>query len=179
MRLRDERSYDGRTPSALGVRPNRLFSISCVVPQRLASLAKYSLLGGSRDEMGLGFANGGSRAGCIMLREPAEIGRAERGSPRRGRVSGQGRGYATASSGDEEPAAQQVRHQREGRSADLQVCRSAGLPVRLFRYATELGRVSARGIRSATRQRSSDDRNDEPGGLGLGPLGLALISSPW
>jgi len=45
MRLRDERSYDGRTPSALGVRPNRLFSISCVAPQRLASLAKYFSLG--------------------------------------------------------------------------------------------------------------------------------------
>src|SRR5215471_12921785 len=78
--------------------------------------------------MGLGFGNGGSRAGCTGLHEPAAIGRAERGSPRRGRVSGQGRGYATASSGDEEPAAQQfVTSVRDGRPiykyADPLVCR--------------------------------------------------------
>src|SRR5215467_4200112 len=68
--LRREFFNDARKPSGFGVRPNRVISISCVARQRLASLAKYSLLGGSRDEMGLGFANGGSRAGCIVLREP-------------------------------------------------------------------------------------------------------------
>src|SRR5215472_2769448 len=39
--------YDGGAPSALGVRPNRVFSITCVARRRLASLAMCFSLGAS------------------------------------------------------------------------------------------------------------------------------------
>jgi len=48
------------------------------------------------------------------------------------------------------------------------------LQLRLFRHPAELGRLQAGDVCQAARRRGADDRDHEPGGVGLGPLGLPV-----
>src|SRR5882762_6794365 len=109
------------------------------------------------------------------MRQSAAAGRAEGRPAGCSGISGQSCGYAAALGGDEAPAAEQVCHPCCEWAASLPLRRSTGMSMRLFRRTTELGLVGELLGEDFLPVGGPDHGDDEPGSVGMGSLGLALI----